>query len=190
MASSHATRSHARARHARRFAGEEGFGLIELMVAATVVLTGVLSAFLAFEASQRADSRGERTAAVAHRSQAELERIMALPYTSVAMESTPTNSGSKNKYDPLNYVVTGPPAEYQYDWNEPAKKEQFVTGGTLAPSSSWTDGKLTGTIYLFVTWVADACPSCAKSQDYKRVTLVLTTPGTARPFTTSTIVTK
>ena len=68
--------------------------------------------------------------------------------------------------------------------------EPFVNGGTLATSSAFTDGKLSGTLYRFVTWVADPCPTCANSQDYKRVTVVLTTPGTASPFITSTIVSK
>src|ERR1700694_396488 len=118
MASMRATHNHVRARLAHRMASEDGFGLVELMVAATLMLVGVLSGFVAFEASQRADARGERTASVAHRAQSEIERIEALPYASVGMEGTlPTNSGSGNAKDPLNYVVNSP-AEYKYDWSE------------------------------------------------------------------------
>ena len=172
-------------------ASEDGFGLVELMVAATLMLVGVLSGFVAFEASQRADARGERTASVAHRAQSEIERIEALPYASVGMEGTlPTNSGSGNAKDPLNYVVNSP-AEYKYDWSEPSKKEPFVTGGSIgAYSTAWTLGNVSGTLYRFVTWVSDPCPSCANSQDYKRVTIVLTTSGTAAPFVDSTVITK
>ena len=169
--------------------GEDGFGLVEVIVAMVLILVGVLSAFLAFEASQRADGRAERNAAVAHRAQSEIERIQALPYTTVGMESLPSNSGSGNANDPLNYVVNSP-AGYEYDWAQPAKSEEFVSSGTLAASSAWTDGKISGTLYRFVTWVADACPTCANSKDYKRVTVVLTTPGTAAPQKDSTIVIK
>lgn len=169
--------------------GEDGFGLVEVLVAMVLILVGVLSAYLAFNASQRADLRAERNAAVAHRGQSEIERIQALPYTTVAMESTPSNSGSGNAKDPLNYVVNSP-AGYEYDWTQPAKSESFATGGTLATSSAWTDGKISGTLYRFVTWVADACPTCANSKDYKRVTVVLTTPGNAAPFKDSTVVAK
>ncbi len=169
--------------------GEEGFTLVELVVASVLMLAGILSVFLAFEVTQRANGRGERTAVVAHRAQSEIERIVALPYASVGMESIPTNSGSGNAKDPLNYVVNSP-AGYEYDWAQPAKKEPFVSGGTLAPSSAWTDGKLSGTLYRFITWIADPCPTCANSQDYKRVTVVLTTPGAASPLITSTIVSK
>ena len=173
----------------RRLRDEEGFGLVELLVAMVLVLVGVLSAFLAFEASQRSTARGERNAAVAARSQAELERIVAMPYAEVGMQSIPKNSGSGNTKDPLNYVVNSP-AGYEYDWSQPAKQEQFVNEGSLAPSSAWTDGNRSGTLYRFVTWVSDPCPACAKSQDYKRVTIVLTTPDKAGPFINSTIVTK
>jgi prepilin-type N-terminal cleavage/methylation domain-containing protein len=169
--------------------GEQGFGLVEVLIAMVIVLVGVLSAFLAFEASQRADLRAERNAHVAHRAQSEIERIEALPYANVGMESNPTNSGSGNPKDPLNYVVNAP-AGYEYDWSHAEKSEGFVSGGTLATSSAWTDGNLSGTLYRFVTWVADPCPACANSKDYKRVTVVLTTPGSAVPFKDSTIVNK
>lgn len=184
-----ATRSKTGVGCAGRMSSEHGFGLVELIVAMGLLLVGVLSAFLAFEASQRADRRGERTADVAHRAQSEIERIVALPYTSAGMESVPSNDGSNDPKDPLNYVVNKPPG-YEYDWSQPAKQEPFVTGGTLATSSPWSDANQSGTLWRFVTWASDQCPACAHSKDYKRVTIVLTTPGGAAPFTTSTIVTK
>ena len=189
MASLRATHSQAHTSPPAWISGEDGFGLVEIIVAMVLILIGVLSAFVAFEASQRADGRGERTATVAHRAQSEIERILALPYASVGMESIPTNSGSGDPKDPLNYVVNALPG-YEYDWAEPAKQEKFVNGGALAPSSAWTDGNRSGTLYRFVTWVPDPCPKCANSQDYKRLTVVLTTPGTAAPFISSTIATK
>jgi prepilin-type N-terminal cleavage/methylation domain-containing protein len=184
MDSSPATHSHRRTRSP----GEDGFGLIEVIVAMVLLVVGVLSAFLAYEASQRADGRGERNAAVAHRAQSEIERVLALPYASVGMESIPTNSGSGKTNDPLNYVVNSP-AGYKYDWSS-STSEPFVSGGTVSTSSAFTDGKISGTVYRFVTWVSDACAACAKSQDYKRVTVVLSTPGNAAPFVDSTTVTK
>ena len=189
MVSLRATHSHGGTRLRRRISSEEGFGLIEVIVAMVLLVIGVLSAFIAYEASQRADLRGERNAAVAHHAQSEIERIQSMSYASVGMKTIPTNSGSGKAKDPLNYVVNAP-AGYEYDWSAPATSEPFVNGGELEPSSAWTDGNRSGTLYRFVTWVADACAACAKSQDYKRVTVVLTTPGNAAPFTDSTIVTQ
>src|ERR1700730_3329104 len=105
MASSRATHNTTRARLLRRLSREEGFGLIEVIVAMVLLVIGVLSAFLAFEASQRADGRGDRNAAGSHHAQSEIERVLALPYASVGMESIPTNSASGKANDPLNYVV-------------------------------------------------------------------------------------
>jgi Tfp pilus assembly protein PilE len=189
MASLHATHSRTEPGLRRGISGEEGFGLIEVIVAMVLLVIGVLSAFIAYEASQRADLRGERNAAVAHHAQSEVERIEAMSYGSVGMKTIPTNSGSGNANDPLNYVVNSP-AGYKYDWSQPAKSEAFVSGGELEPSSAWTDGNRSGTLYRFVTWVSDECAACAKTQDYKRVTVVLTTPGNAAPFVESTVVTK
>src|ERR1700737_1117965 len=163
MASSRATHSQTAASWPGWLSGEEGYGLIELIVASVLVLMGGPSAFTAFEASQRSNGHGERNASVAQRSQSELERILALPYASVGMESIPTHSGSGNPDDPLNYVVNSP-AEYKYDWAQTSRHEPFVNGGTLATSSAWTDGNLSGTLYRFVTWVSDACPACAKAE--------------------------
>ena len=188
MASLRATHSHTATNLRGRMSGEDGFGLIEVIVAMVLLVIGVLSAFIAFEASQRADGRAERTAAVAHHAQSEIERIEALPYASVGMKTIPTNSGSGKATDPLNYVVNSP-AGYKYDWSQ-STSEPFVSGGEVEPEGAWTDGNRSGKLYDFVTWVADACPLCAKSQDYKRVTVVLTTPGTAAPFVDSTIITK
>src|SRR6202022_2438198 len=145
MASSRATHSQTAASWPGWLSGEEGYGLIELIVASVLVLMGVLSAFTAFEASQRSNGHGERNASVAQRSQSELERILALPYASVGMESIPSNDGSGNPKDPLNYVVDILPG-YEYDWSETKKQEKFVNGGALATSNLWTEENQSGTL--------------------------------------------
>jgi type II secretory pathway pseudopilin PulG len=188
MASTRATHSDDAADLRTRATGEEGFGLIEVIVAMVLMVIGVLSGFIAYEASQRANGRGERLAAVAHHAESEIERVEALPYASVGMKTLPTNSGSGKATDPLNYI-TSSPAGYKYDWSQ-STSEAFVSGGEVEPEGTWTDGNRTGKIYDFVTWVPDSCPLCANKEDYKRITVVLTTPGNAAPFVDSTIVTK
>ena len=84
MASTHATHSASQSEPRGRARGEEGFGLIEVIVAMVLMVIGVLSGFIAYEASQRADGRGERLAAVGHHAESEIERIEALPYASVS----------------------------------------------------------------------------------------------------------
>jgi prepilin-type N-terminal cleavage/methylation domain-containing protein len=192
MASTRETPNRSTARLGRRLSGQQGFGLIEVIVAMVLMVIGVLSAFIAYESSQRGDERGERTAALAHHAQSEIERIEAMPYEQIGMKTVPTNSGSGKATDPLNYVVNSP-AGYKYDWSS-STSEPFVSGGEskLEPEVAWTEGspERKGKLFTFVTWVSDSCPLCAKSQDYKRVTVVLTTSGTGAPFIDSTIVTK
>jgi hypothetical protein len=100
----------------------------------------------------------------------------------------PTASGSGDPKDPLNYVQG---TSYAYDWTSPSTVEPLVTGGTLAPTSTWQDGRLGGNVYRFVTWVDDPCPVCTGTQDYKRVTVAVTvTTGPLRvsPFLATTFV--
>jgi type II secretory pathway pseudopilin PulG len=182
MASSRATCSHR--------SPEDGFTIIEVLMALVLLTGGVLAMIGTFDASKRANNSSERIEVAGHIAQSETEKILALPYASIGTTSAPANSGSGNAWDPLRYVVNGPPVAYAYDWSLPAVSEQVATGGTLAPSSAWSDGRLSGTIYRFVTWVADACPSCQNSQDYKRVTVVVTVNGAParKPFIDSTVV--
>src|SRR3979411_3254384 len=127
MASTHATRSESPSERQRRASGEDGFGLIEVIVAMVLMVIGVLSGFIASEASHLAGGRGERLAAVGHHAESEIERIEALPYASVGMKTLPTNSGSGKATDPLNYVTSGP-AGYKYDWLQPTSQPAATRG--------------------------------------------------------------
>jgi prepilin-type N-terminal cleavage/methylation domain-containing protein len=172
---------------------EDGFTLIELMVAVLLLTGGLLSGFAIFDSAKKGNHAGERIETAAHLAQSEIEKIAAQSYTTVGTTTAPAASGSSDPFDPLRYVVSGPPAAYAYDWTQSAVTEPLVTGGTstLAASSAWNDGRMSGTIYRFVTWVADPCPSCTAGQDYKRVTVVVTVNGATgrKPFITSTVVT-
>ncbi len=156
------------------------------MIASVVMLVGVMAIFSVLVSSGRANSRSERNQTVAAVAQSTVEQILAQSYATVGMSSTPTNSGSGLATDPLRYVTTSP-VGYAYDWLTPGTGQAWVTGGTLAPSSAWTSGAFGGTVYRFITWVADPCASCLHAQDYKRVTVVVTTTTAGAPFIDSTI---
>ena len=64
-----------------------------------------------------------------------------------------------------------------------------IAGGTVAPVTSWSDGHFTGNMFDFITWVND--PTCSQTQtagsncpttnDYKRITIVVTINGATEP---------
>jgi hypothetical protein len=64
-----------------------------------------------------------------------------------------------------------------------------IAGGTVAPVTAWSDNHFSGYVYDFITWVND--PTCSQTQtpgsncpttnDYKRVTIVVTINGATEP---------
>jgi hypothetical protein len=62
-------------------------------------------------------------------------------------------------------------------------------GATANPwKTSWNDGvRFSGEVFRFVTWVDDPC--CTGTQDYKRISVVVTSTGHA-PFINTTIMRK
>jgi hypothetical protein len=133
---------------------------------------------------------------MSHKAQLEQESILSQPYAAIgtSVASIPTGTSTSNPWDVTNYVhSTANPPTYSYDYQNTATTEPFVTPTTdttctctLAASSSWNDGRYSGTVYRFITFVADPCPACANSKDYKRVSVVVSVPGHA-PFIQSTI---
>jgi prepilin-type N-terminal cleavage/methylation domain-containing protein len=175
---------------ARRLASERGFTLIEVLVATVLMTIGVMAVVGTFDYTRRTTSSTEAHQVLAHIAQGETEAILANSYASIGTTAAPSPSGSGDPRDPLNYVVGGSPPLYRYDWKTPSATEPIVVGGTLALSNPWSDGRLGGTVYRFVTSVSDPCPKCAGTADYKRVTVVVTLtkgPANVAPTLESTI---
>jgi prepilin-type N-terminal cleavage/methylation domain-containing protein len=177
----------------RRLAAEDGFSLIELMVAITILVIGVFGTVTAFSHSRTATLSGERLTTLAHVAQSEAERIVSLSYDNVGITSAsiPSDSATNDKWDPLDKIVNGTPNKYPWDWTSAATitatAEPFVTCTTscVTFSSTWQDNsnasnrRFSGNMYRFITWVDDSC--CAGTQDYKRVSVVVT-EGTTSPY--------
>jgi prepilin-type N-terminal cleavage/methylation domain-containing protein len=182
-------------RIARRLRGsEDGFTLIELLVAASVMAVGLIALVTTFDHSRDLVSLSERTEAATHQAEREIERILALPYSSVALKTTPASSADQS--NPARYVVSGSPARYQWDQGATGPQvEDLVVdaaGSLVAGPIAWQDSqsRLEGTVHRFVTWTGDMCASCAGVQRAKRVTVAVTVDGTQgprRPVLISTI---
>ena len=172
---------------------EDGFTLVELLVAAVVLIVGIFAAIAAFDATRRLASNNEAQTVRAQVAEKELQRIISQGYDVIGLSSTPTHSTDPN--NPA-YYVNG--SMFQWDLTNSARTEPLCTGstgcaGSIAPGpTSWNSGGASGTIYRFVTWVNDTCTSaCSSTTDFKRVTVMVTQnnqEGPQKPLLVSTLV--
>jgi hypothetical protein len=100
------------------------------------------------------------------------------------MSSSP--APSTDPTSPDYYVSAGSPATFAWDRNS-ASTEPLVVDATngLVPGTptAWSDGRLSGYIYDFVTWHTDGgCGSgCPAANDYKRITVEVTLNRASEP---------
>ncbi len=179
----------------KRTAAQDGFTLIEVLVAVLVLVVGIGALLTTLTAARTLTLVSERQTSMAHRAQAELERIKSLPYSEIALTGT-SSSWSSHAGD-YTYVSapggtcpsapSGPAPTYQPDHSQVGTTawplvingcsytlggtQTTLTGGQLAPVTPWTDGNFSGKVYDFVTWYSD--PTCSQTS----------TPGSACPTT-------
>jgi Tfp pilus assembly protein PilV len=181
----------------RRLAAEDGIMLLEVLVALLVLTVGLLGLIGAFDSARRLNLLSERRTSMAHRAQLEIERLQAIPYAELAMQSPPAHS--TETANPYYYVNSSPttctPVGYTscYAWNaestseeEPLVKPEAPTTGavyssptgrkcsTLVGACEWEDGLVKGNVYDFVTWHTDKNVCATAVNNYKRLTVVVT----------------
>jgi prepilin-type N-terminal cleavage/methylation domain-containing protein len=168
-----------------RLPAEDGFTLIELLVAILVLTDGLLGLIGAFDSARKLNLLSERRTSMAHQAQLEIERLQAIPYEQLAMKSPPSHSTEET--NPDFYVKEGG-TEYQYGAasTEAEKVALEASKGVIEPSPSgrkcpgkvgaceWEDGPVNGNVYDFVTWHKDTNAKCTKTENYKRLTVVVT----------------
>lgn len=162
---------------------EDGFSLVELLIAALVLAVGIAALVTVLISSRHSMNDTERRAAAAHVAQRALEDIQSLPYAQVGLSSFP--GGSTDQFSP-NYYVSG--SSYRPDQRAGGSTatEPLVGGGTLAPTMAWNDGRLSGVVHRYVT-AANVGPS----DTVKRVTVAVTVAAGQRrvkPVVISTVV--
>lgn len=166
--------------------------LVEVLIGALLMSIGVMALIGTFDTSRSLVSTSERNQVASHQAEAAMESVLALPFTNVALTSTPTHSTDPS--NPDYYVTNGLPPRYQWDQGSTGPQSDPLVAdalnGKLAHVSSWTDGqsRLSGSIYRYVTQVTDSC--CPGSNFARRVTIAVTVNGTglAKPVLMSSIV--
>jgi hypothetical protein len=171
-----------------RLRAEAGFGMVEVLIAAALLVIAILGMFLTFTDSQKLELVSERSTTMAHIAQQEIERLEGIPYAQLMLSSTP--SPSTDPKNPDYYVTSG--GSFQWDRSGASKPDPLVVDPTNppnptdpAPVQGWSEGMFSGSIYDFITWTTDPnCGSgCPSSQDYKRITVAVTMDGELSPGT-------
>lgn len=169
--------------------GQQGFTVIEVVIAALILMIGSLAMLGVVDASTRNNLRAEQSQVVVNQLQAELERIGQLPFAEVAMTAAPATSADPD--DP-SWRVSGSQFALERSGTDlrplVVNGSQLagggtVTGGTLSPGSTpFQSGDVSGTIRRYVVWINDTkCPEtlCPGTQDLKRVVVAATVTNTA-----------
>ncbi len=124
-----------------RGGAEDGFTIIEVLIAGIVLVLGSLAVFMTFGAAIHNVQRSRETQIGVSVAQREMERIRVIPYASVALGTTPTSSAeatSPRKRLKLNGSTT------EFDLQRSTGIEEWrpvmaVTGGLVKAESKGTE---------------------------------------------------
>lgn len=178
-----------------RLASDHGLGMVEVLVAALLLVIGALATMAMVSAAHRQTFRSEQSQVISDRLQLELEAVKRLDYAKIALTSSPTAATDSKS---PNYRVTDYGAYSTFALNRNGTNEAELAvngvaglnGGVVAPGPTpFSSGDIQGSIYRYVTWINDSsCPDslCPGAKDLKRITIALqlatTSPGGERTY--------
>jgi len=157
----------------RRLAAQSGFSLIELLVAILLTTVGVMAIISTFDYSRKLVTTAEKNEVIAHKAEAEMEKVLAIQYDKIALTASPTQSFTQDNPD---YYVN--PPNYRWDQSSTTgpQSDQLVidsANGAVTHMSNWDDQvvRLSGGVYRYVTAVPGS------GGNAKRVTIAVTVNG-------------
>lgn len=171
---------------------QQGFTIIEVLVAAMLMLMVVVALLGSFDSSRSLVTVSEKNQVISHQGEAEMERILSRKYSAIALTSAP--SPSSDPSHPDYYVAAGSPPQYRWDQGStgPKSAELLIDSaqGQVAHNGTWSDtqSRLSGSVYRYVTAVTDPC--CSGSDYARRITVLITVNGRdlKRPLLISSVV--
>jgi prepilin-type N-terminal cleavage/methylation domain-containing protein len=191
-----------------RLSRRDGMTLVEVLVAALILVIAALALFKTFDKSRTLMSDSEMRNTATALARGEIERVEGLPWSSIAASAPSKAEGATN---PTHYVSEGPCAGssnppvnkpcYQWDWTKGSSTEPFVVSAGADATSNpnpWSDAisttnasvRASGSIYRFITWVNDGeckAAECGGEKDAKRITVAVTSSWLKTPVVLSTV---
>ncbi|HET8863552.1 MAG TPA: hypothetical protein VFM94_09920 [Solirubrobacterales bacterium] len=159
--------------------GEAGLTMIEVLVAAVVLVMGAAATFGVLGAATKNAQRAKATQVALDLAQEEMERLHSIPYSELAVYPAPVpSSDAKSPNFRVSSTETfalhrSPPTAYfpiEVDPKGFSPESEFTTG------DSEGGGGVKGTIYRYVVWRNDtSCPDaeCPGSEDYKQIVVAV-----------------
>jgi prepilin-type N-terminal cleavage/methylation domain-containing protein len=162
---------------------ERGFTLVEILVAMFVLLVGLLATVGIFTSSKSMTLVSQRHEVAVHQAQREMEKLRALRYSQLGLNSTAGPSPSSDPKHPNFRVQSGglfrategpPPVDEEFvleDPDEPDLEYEVEPGPVPFSVGEGGNSAVTGNIYRYVTWRNENCPVgvCDGSRNTKRL---------------------
>jgi Tfp pilus assembly protein PilV len=162
---------------------EDGFTLIEVLIAALILVLGALATFGILASATVSNQRAKATQVALDKAQQEMEVLRSLSDEELALTGTPPPSTEEGN---PGYRVSGagdkfalrrgtPPTEYKLLVVEGGVRYPLDTieGAKVSPGpTNFTSGDVSGKVYRYIVWRNDAsCSSatCPGEQDYKQI---------------------
>jgi prepilin-type N-terminal cleavage/methylation domain-containing protein len=181
-----------------RLQAEDGFTMIEVLVAVAILAIGILGLVGSIDSSRSLGNTAEHEDVASQVAQQDLNGLLTLPYNSLAVTAQPPNSGGATSANqqwnsvwpnavPTPGATAQPCAGTGFDESKPTNETSstcLITGGSVAPTSdvsvpATVSGGTVVRVRLFryITWVNDvACGTACRNAsgslgDYRRVSV-------------------
>jgi len=172
-----------------KFSEEQGFTIVEVLVAIFIVSIAALVTFGLMTDATRNVERAKANQIAVEFAEQELERLRSEPDERLAMTS-PLPGHSTNPFNP-NYRIRDdefaltrePLGEYgqlvhnggEIEGVGTSEDGGFLSKGTVVPSEPFESGNVKGKVYRYVVWRNDAAcgAACPTQQDYKQIVVAV-----------------
>jgi type II secretory pathway pseudopilin PulG len=131
--------------------GEHGFTIVEVLVASTILVVGILGTVAALAPARHNGTRSEMREAATHRAEQEIEALRSAGYKALILKASPGTSSDPK--DPRMNVSAGSPPTYRPSASAPAQPLVIDAADVdaLDPSTTWQTGTTGGKVYRLIT---------------------------------------
>jgi Tfp pilus assembly protein PilV len=167
---------------AQRAREERGFTLVEVLAATVVLLIGIFATFTLMERANQASFENRNREAANNVGRQIAETAKKIPYTAVTASGVVSSLQAQPGMADVDPLTPG--------WQFDARNQRFKIDVTECAVDDQQDGYGTVAAHAAagVTWCSSSLPTGTdtNAEDFKRVTVTVTPPGTAAKTTTVT----